>query len=131
MAAPSRVVVPRFLMPRSGRLWRYASASTPTASPRAVAARYASTAGKGKQIVLEKPAKFNPPSHGRRLPKDSPPKHYGGDLSAVDAAAQNIRDYPGMMSPKGSWSHWFLHSRSIHMVLTLVRSGHALGGSCE
>lgn len=78
-------------------------------------------------MVLEKPSKFNPPSHGRRLPKNNnPPRHYGGDVSEVEAAAQRVRDYPGMMAPAGTWSHWFLNSRAIHLCLTLVRRTRAV-----
>jgi hypothetical protein len=87
-----------------------------------MSARLASTSTKPPRgTVLEKPAKFNPPSHGRRLPnKSRQPQHYGGDLSAIEAAAQKVRDYPGMMSPKGTWSHWFWHSRGFHVSLTVV-----------
>jgi len=126
MAAPS---VPR-LLARPGRLWRRAR---PPGRP--AATRSASTAGKAPSpAVLEKPAKFNPPSHGRRLPQRSnPPRHYGGDVTATEAAAQKVRDYPGLMAPAGSWAHWFLHSRGLHTFLTLVRFGPPLrrgGGGC-
>ena len=128
MAVPPTSVFPRFLLPQSGRLWRHARPSVEASSQRLTARRYATTGGKGKQIVLEKPAKFNPPSHGRRLPKDGPPKHYGGGLSEVEAAAQKVKDYPGMMPPKGTSSYWFLHSRGLHMFLTLV--GQSSSGGC-
>lgn len=82
--------------------------------------------GGDKPIVLEKPARFNPPSHGSRLPRNAggktapPSQHYGGELSAAEKQAQARRDYPGMMSPEGTWSHWLWNSRGIHLFITLV-----------
>ncbi|KAF3766230.1 hypothetical protein M406DRAFT_356243 [Cryphonectria parasitica EP155] len=126
--------IPRFLLPRSGLLWRGANLGSPraartsiTTSTETFAVRYASSSSsniakdaKGKPIVLEKPARFNPPSHGARLPskKSRPQQHYGGDLSADDAAAQRRRDYPGMMAPQGTWAHWFWGSRWLHLCIT-------------
>lgn len=109
----SRAVIPRFLLPLQSPLWR--SVRVPTAQ--AVRVRYASS---GKTIVLEKPAKFNPPSHGSRLKKNTTPKHYGPTLTKDEIAEQNTRHYPGMMSPQGSWSHWFWHSRLLHTFITMV-----------
>ncbi|PHH89349.1 hypothetical protein CDD83_6223 [Cordyceps sp. RAO-2017] len=115
----SRSLIPRFLLPARGPLWRglhippsmqvirvrYASAGRPPAAP--------------KPVVLEKPAKFNPPSHGSRLRRGATPKHYGPQLTAAEVAAQNKRHYPGLMAPEGSWSHWFWHSRLLHTVITM------------
>jgi hypothetical protein len=70
--------------------------------------------------VLEKPAKFNPPSHGSRLKRNTMPKHYGPELTASEVAAQNARHYPGVMAPEGTWSHWFWHSRLLHTFITMV-----------
>ncbi|KIH95221.1 hypothetical protein SPBR_03986 [Sporothrix brasiliensis 5110] len=90
-------------------------ASTSTASP--------SPAGGSPGHVLEKPAKFNPPSHGARLPRrnaNAPAaQHYGGDLSAAERAAQRTRQYPGMMAPPGTWAHWFWTSRAFHLGITM------------
>lgn len=93
------------------------------AAPRAagsmrVLRRQASTTGKSKPIVLEKPTKFNPPSHGSRLPRHKP-KHYGGGLSEGEKFAQGQRDYPGLMPPVGSKAHRFINSRVLHMSITL------------
>jgi hypothetical protein len=72
-------------------------------------------------LVLEKPAKFNPPSHGARLPKkDGMPKHYGGELSSAQVKAQARREYPGMKPAEGTWADWFLNYRMIHVFITLV-----------
>ena len=117
-AAPSAATTPRFLLPRYGSIWR-----RPRIAPGAGGGRrrYASGAKQGKPIVLEKPAKFNPPSHGSRLPKRSTPqRHYGGDLDAVEQAAQDVKHYPGVMAPKGTWSHWIWHSRLLHTIITMV-----------
>jgi hypothetical protein len=72
--------------------------------------------------VLAKPERFNPPSHGARLPKKTPPRHYGGDLSAAEIRVQQQTDYPGMAPPKGTWAHWFIHNRWLHVAITVVRS---------
>jgi hypothetical protein len=71
--------------------------------------------------VLAKPERFTPPSHGARLPKKGGPRHYGGDLSTEEVAAQVAREYPGMPPPPNTRAHWFLTSRWIHVVITVVR----------
>ncbi len=76
-------------------------------------------------VVLERPTRFNPPSHGARLPRKRR-RHYGGDLSAAEELAQKVQNYPGMMAPDGSWSYWFWHSRALHLTITVVRSCLAL-----
>ncbi|XXG97166.1 Ribosome biogenesis ATPase rix7 [Hypoxylon texense] len=81
---------------------------TPTAKP----------VDPSKPLVLEKPEKFNPPSHGARLPR-STPKHYGGPMSDAELQAQNVKTYPGLPPPDNTWTHWFIHSRSIHLFITL------------
>ncbi|KAF6821264.1 hypothetical protein CSOJ01_00270 [Colletotrichum sojae] len=123
--------LPRFLLPALSPMWRAAAARS-AGRPAAATAlrsstgtvwtiRYASTSGAGKKgpAVLEKPAKFNPPSHGSRLPKKHLPKHYGGQLSGQEMKAQRVREYPGMMAPEGTWAHWFVNNRSIHLFITL------------
>lgn len=82
--------------------------------------------------VLEQPTRFNPPSHGSRLPRSGggrsadqgaavpPPKHYGPALSAAEKEALDSREYPGLPPPPGSWASWFINSRWIHLCLTLV-----------
>ncbi len=125
--------IPRFLLPQSGLIWRRAvsvpapapSRASAASNPRRIFLRLASSSS-GKQPasgprVLAKPERFNPPSHGSRLPKKTPPRHYGGDLSAAEATAQAAREYPGMPPPKHTAAHWFLHNRWIHVVITVVR----------
>lgn len=90
-------------------------------APPAAATPKPATADPSKPIVLEKPEKFNPPSHGARLPR-STPKHYGGALGAEELTAQKNKEYPGLPPPPNTWSHWFIHNKHIHMFITLVSS---------
>lgn len=133
----SHFSIPRFLLPQSGPVWRRANLGNRLRNPEAlrlVVRYYASSNAaktgrpsqqrqKQKVIVLEKPDKFNPPSHGARLPsKNRPPQqHYGGPVSGDEAAAQRKKDYPGLPPPQGTWSHWFWHSRGLHATITMVR----------
>lgn len=118
-------VIPRFLLPQSGVIWRRANLGNRLRDSEVLVVRYASSTAqnaKGKQVVLEKPEKFNPPSHGARLPKKNRPQqqHYGGALSSDEVAAQKRTDYPGMTPPKGTWGHWFWNSRAVHVCITSV-----------
>ena len=79
--------------------------------------RYASTSPPPKPRVLEKPERFNPPSHPSRI--RSKPKYYS-PLSEHERQAQKTRRYPHMMPPEGSMMHWFLTDRTIHLYITLV-----------
>jgi hypothetical protein len=72
-----------------------------------------------KPIALEKPERFNPPSHGARLPR-STPRHYGGPLTTEEVKAQASKSYPGLPPPPNTWSHWFINSRGLHTFITLV-----------
>lgn len=120
--AASKTLIPRFLLPLQSPLWRgvrlpatatigvryYSSSSTPRAD--------------GKPIVLEKPAKFNPPSHGSRLKRGGAlPKHYSPPMTESEIRIQGTRSYPGTMAPQGSWQHWFWHSKLLHTFITMVR----------
>jgi hypothetical protein len=80
-------------------------------------------AASDKPLIIEKPEKFNPPSHGTRLPKRGVmPRHYGGELPKVEVEAQKKRDYPTMMAPEGTWTHWFWTNHTIHSVIAFVRN---------
>lgn len=68
--------------------------------------------------VLEKPKKFNPPSHGTRLRNPSP-RYYGPQLTTEELAMQKRKKYPNMMPPEGTFIHWFLHNKLIHLWLSL------------
>ncbi|KAI3399227.1 hypothetical protein diail_7596 [Diaporthe ilicicola] len=130
--ASSSSAIPRFLLPRSGRIWQrahlgihnYNHRHLPNPDLRIV--RYASASSKGakaqdKPIVLEQPARFNPPSHGARLPRKDRPQqqHYGGSLSSEELSSQRKKEYPGLMAPQGTWAHWFWNSQGLHLSITL------------
>jgi len=119
--------IPRFLLPQQGSIWtsRVISGSKSGAIVRN-ASNKASRGEVPKKTsppqgprVLEKPTKFNPPSHGARLRKD-PPKYPGPSLSSEQILAQKTKKYPNTMPPEGSFLHWFLNNRSIHLYITLV-----------
>ncbi|KAK4212854.1 hypothetical protein QBC37DRAFT_424101 [Rhypophila decipiens] len=123
------ISIPRFLLPQRGLIWRRIPASHTTPGP--VLIRFASsstskTSAKAakKPLVLEKPERFNPPSHGARLPKKGGiPKHYGGTLSEAEFAKQQAAHYPGMMAPEGTFEHKFWHKPWIHTVIALSALG--------
>ncbi|PHH83390.1 hypothetical protein CDD82_1619 [Ophiocordyceps australis] len=108
----NRAVIPRFLLPLQGPLWR--GFQIPPSQN--IYVRFVSSQ---KPLVLEKPAKFTPPSHGSRPKRGSVPKHYGPQMSAAEVASQKQRDYPGLMAPEGTWSHWFWTSRLLHTCITM------------
>ncbi|KAB5582377.1 hypothetical protein GE09DRAFT_1211028 [Coniochaeta sp. 2T2.1] len=114
--------IPRFLLPQTGLLWRRFPVHNATSSG-SILIRYASSTAppppKGKPIVLEKPARFNPPSHGSRLPKKQLPRHYGGELTFEETQAQRKKDYPGLPPPPDTWAHWFWNSRAFHLTITM------------
>jgi len=84
--------------------------------------RHASTSPPPKPRVLEKPERFNPPSHPSRI--RSKPRFYGPALSEHERQAQKTRRYPHMMPPEGSFMHWFLTDRTVHLYITLVPPVH-------
>lgn len=113
-----RAIIPRFLLPLQGPLWR--GVRIPLSQN--IRVRFASSSDRSqKPIVLEKPAKFNPPSHGSRLKRNTTPRHYGPQLTPSEIAARGRKHYPGLMAPEGTWSHWFWHSRLLHTFITMVR----------
>nr|POE56103.1 hypothetical protein CFP56_75438 [Quercus suber] len=79
--------------------------------------RHASTSPP-KPRVLEKPERFNPPSHPSRI--RSKPKYYGPDLSEHERKAQRTRQYPHMMPAEGTFLHWFLTNRNIHLFISMT-----------
>ncbi|KAK4228503.1 hypothetical protein QBC38DRAFT_508956 [Podospora fimiseda] len=118
--------IPRFLLPQRGLIWRRVviagspSAASNPSSPASVVVRFNSNKSSSGPRILEKPARFNPPSHGSRLPrKGGIPRHYGGELSDQDLKYQETREYPMMPPPKNTWAHWFLNARWVHLVITL------------
>lgn len=118
--APAKVTPPKTApTTKPPTAWRPATPKTPTSAPKAKVSP--PPADPSKPIVLEKPERFNPPSHGARLPRATP-KHYGGPLTHDQVQTQKTKDYPGLPPPPNTWSHWFLHNRHIHMFITLVRT---------
>ncbi|KAI1388869.1 uncharacterized protein F4822DRAFT_429486 [Hypoxylon trugodes] len=93
-------------------------AKTPDPTPAAKPSAAPEPVDPSKPRVLEKPERFNPPSHGARLPR-STPRHYGGPMTDAEIQAQNTKAYPGLPPPPNTWSHWFLHNRWIHTFITL------------
>ncbi|CAJ2511827.1 Uu.00g074520.m01.CDS01 [Anthostomella pinea] len=87
-------------------------------TPAAAAPPKAAAVDPSKPIVLEKPERFNPPSHGARLPR-STPKHYGGPMTTDEVKAQSAKSYPGLPPAENTWTHWFINSRGVHLFITL------------
>ncbi|KAF7187271.1 hypothetical protein HII31_11359 [Pseudocercospora fuligena] len=67
-----------------------------------------------KPRVLEKPDKFRPPSHPSRI-RQKTRYSYGPELTQ----AQKTKRYPHMMPPEGTFMHWFLTNRTIHLWISL------------
>lgn len=127
-AAPAKVTPPKTApTTKPPTAWKpatpgqAATPKTPTSASTPKAAATAAPVDPSKPIVLEKPERFNPPSHGARLPR-STPKHYGGPLTHDEIQTQKTKDYPGLPPPPNTWSHWFINNRHIHMFITLVRT---------
>ena len=77
-----------------------------------------------KSQILEKPTRFNPPSHGaRRVQRKLYP---GPRLSEEDVVRHKTKRYPNMMPPEGSFMHSFLTDRRLHLWISLVRTFAAL-----
>ncbi|KAI9805448.1 MAG: hypothetical protein M1825_000699 [Sarcosagium campestre] len=72
-----------------------------------------------KPRVLEKPTKFTPPSHPARLPRRAPVNYPGPRLSATAQEIQKTKQYPHMMPAEGTFLHWFITNRKIHVYITL------------
>jgi hypothetical protein len=87
-----------------------------------VASRPASSSSKPvpKGRLLEKPTRFNPPSHPARLPRRNRQPAFSVPLSAKEKEQQKTKQYPHMMPPQGTFFHWFLTNRTIHVWITMV-----------
>ncbi|KAJ4367274.1 hypothetical protein N0V83_006855 [Neocucurbitaria cava] len=126
--------IPRFLLPRGPLLLRPQSrALVPLPSPAAL--RHASSSAKGlseefrrRQAaqqskatpVIPQPDKYRPPSHGKRTPnRNLENRIYGPPISEEDKKRMATKKYPNMMSPEGTFSHWFLNNRAIHLWITM------------
>ncbi|OCK87273.1 uncharacterized protein K441DRAFT_623398 [Cenococcum geophilum 1.58] len=118
--ATSSVSIPRFLLPRANYLLRPRTRLLPpTSNPHSALVRHASNSQpSSKPPVLEKPAKFNPPSHGARLPRKKP-RNYGPAPTEQQKHEMKTKKYPNMMPPEGSFMHWFLTNRWLHTWISL------------
>jgi hypothetical protein len=71
--------------------------------------------------VIPQPDKYRPPSHGKRTPRsETTQRSYGPPLTEEDKKRMRTKKYPNMMSPEGTFSHWFLHNKVIHLWITMV-----------
>lgn len=84
-----------------------------------IALRAASTSPP-KPRVLEKPERFNPPSHPSRI-RSRQRRYPGPPLSEHEREAQKIRRYPNMMPPKGTFLFKVLTNRMLHVWISMVR----------
>ncbi|KAF2189451.1 hypothetical protein K469DRAFT_561913 [Zopfia rhizophila CBS 207.26] len=118
--------IPRFLLPRGPILLR----PRPFLPLANTAIRNASTKPPPKPLpqgikkqqppVLAKPDKYRPPSHGARLPRsETQQKSYGPKLTEEDKERMRTKKYPNMMSPEGTFMHWFLNNKFIHVWITM------------
>jgi hypothetical protein len=127
--------IPRFLLPRGPLLLRSQPRALPPLSS-TVSRCHASASSKGlseefrrRQAaqqsklppVIPQPDKYRPPSHSARKPnRNLENKIYGAPISEEDKKRMATKKYPNMMSPEGTFSHWFLNNRSIHLWITMV-----------
>jgi hypothetical protein len=120
--------IPRFLLPGGPSLLRARAfpllpitATLRHTSSTGARARTASEQFRKKPPVIPQPDKYRPPSHGRRTPRsETQMKSYGPKLSEEDRQRMKTKKYPNMMSPEGSFSHWFLNNRPLHMWISMV-----------
>ncbi|KAF1915045.1 hypothetical protein BDU57DRAFT_517827 [Ampelomyces quisqualis] len=127
--------IPRFLLPRGPNLLRphprlllrhttgprHASTPAKSLSAEFLRRRAAQQAQQPKTPpVIPQPDKYRPPSHSARKPnRDLENRIYGAPLSEEDKKRMATKKYPNMMSPKGTFSHWFLNNRFIHTWITM------------
>jgi hypothetical protein len=125
--------IPRFLLPRGPPLLR---PQTRLLLQHTTGLRHASTPAKGLSAeflrrraaqqqkttpIIPQPDKYRPPSHSARKPnRNLENKIYGAPVSEEDKKRMATKKYPNMMSPEGSFSHWFFNNRAIHLWITMV-----------
>lgn len=102
---------------------RYASENSKAPKAKSLAEQFR----RRQTPTIPQPDKYRPPSHGKRTPRsETPQKSYGPPLSEEDKLRMRTKKYPNMMSPEGTFSHWFLNNRLLHMYITLVGASPAL-----
>jgi hypothetical protein len=132
-SAQSLQSIPRFLLPRGPLLLR---PQTRLLLQHTTGLRHASTPAKGLSAeflrrraaqqqkttpIIPQPDKYRPPSHSARKPnRNLENKIYGAPVSEEDKKRMATKKYPNMMSPEGSFSHWFFNNRAIHLWITMV-----------
>lgn len=110
-------------LPEMRRFLRLQPKATPLFNTTTIRLASSSIKPPRKPIVLEKPAKFTPPSHSARLPRRAPrgaalPTY---ERSERDKEEGKRKQYPHMMPPEGTFLHWFLTNRTIHVWITMVK----------
>ena len=126
--------IPRFLLPRQATLPKSRlllldlpkRTTTPARAPGLAVERFqhaSTSSSSSKARVLQKPSKFNPPSHPQRI-RRKPVMQYGPDLTEQELETQRTKKYPHMMPPEGSFMHWFLTNKILHMWISLVSTFH-------
>jgi hypothetical protein len=126
--------IPRFLLPRGPLLLRpqrrlllpshanIRHASTPAKGLPADLVRRKAAQQQKTTPVIPQPDKYRPPSHSARKPnRNLENKIYGPPISEEDKKRMATKKYPNMMSPEGTFSHWFLNNRVIHLWITMAR----------
>ncbi|ORY13709.1 hypothetical protein BCR34DRAFT_561570 [Clohesyomyces aquaticus] len=129
--------IPRFLLPRgpiflrptfqprnarlSPLILRAASNNARPSRPSSLREQLQNTKG---PAVIPQPDKYRPPSHGKRMPErdkwsETASRTYGPKLTAEDKERMKKKKYPNMMSPEGTFMHWFLHNKFIHIWITM------------
>ncbi|KAI9710963.1 MAG: hypothetical protein M1820_002400 [Bogoriella megaspora] len=116
----SQIAIPKFLLPRGSQYLRALQAAQLATITNTARRRYASSSSpsSAKPRVLEKPAKFNPPSHPSRL-RSKPRAYAGPPLSEQQKQEQKVKQYPHMMPPEGTFMNWFLRDKSIHVWISM------------
>ena len=131
--------IPRFLVPRGPLLVRpqprgllqlpapaphrrHASSITPKGLSEEFRRRREAQQSRGTPVIPQ-PDQYRPPSHSKRAPnRQLENRVYGAPLSEEDRKRMATKKYPNMMSPEGTFSHWFLHNRAIHLWITMVHA---------
>lgn len=122
--------IPRFLLPRgisnTTRQYMLSQYHRSNRSLALIQTRNANTRASdyklppgGKPIVLEPPDKFRPPSHPAKRPRRQ--RTYNYAATPDEKAKQKLRRYPHLFPTAGTRMHWFLTTRWIHIVISMVR----------